>query len=454
MGSVLTIIKAFRYNLIDERTDVTDILNCDHNTRTGECPHCKTELPLLQFIPNANANTNTSTDTNTNVNVNVNITRPNMTQTKPIFDDAIQERTSLFSTQFTAVTDRQSLSSTPSTITHFDTMSLSNVSKISKNKDIGRNSNTHYIWTIGYNHYGQQGNGTTKSVSKLAIMSHLDTSNMLVNDISVNGHGSAMMLCNDPRSILLVFGDNKYGQLSIQRDIIQLLLEFWCRKCNILALNEVMDVLFIFIGDICCASKLLLPLMIYKEPIEYQFISNGIASHHRFIYTKDDRLFGMGCNTFCQLGIKKNVNVRNNNKDEIRNFMDGEIEYFKKNKIKLKHISCSYECTTFLSTKGKVYACGGPNRANITERICIKTKIVEISSGNYHSLALDANTHIWSWGNNSNGQLGHGEVVKTSRPKLIEVFLESRVQIEKISSGPAHNIAIDLNGKVISIFYI
>jgi hypothetical protein len=67
--------------------------------------------------------------------------------------------------------------------------------------------------------------------------------------------------------------------------------------------------------------------------------------------------------------------------------------------------------------KGKIFSEGnndqgqlgqGDNqqRTTFTEITSIPTNITFISSGYYHTLALDENSDVWSWGLNSSGQLG------------------------------------------------
>jgi|GEM_PF-4373017 len=73
-------------------------------------------------------------------------------------------------------------------------------------------------------------------------------------------------------------------------------------------------------------------------------------------------------------------------------------------------------------------------------------KIVAISAATYHTVALDSNGKVWSWGKNDNGQLGSGSNISSNIPVPV-IGLDS-VKIVAISAGFDHTVALDSNGKV------
>ncbi|XP_023729885.1 ultraviolet-B receptor UVR8 [Lactuca sativa] len=92
-----------------------------------------------------------------------------------------------------------------------------------------------------------------------------------------------------------------------------------------------------------------------------------------------------------------------------------------------------------------------------------KVKIVQVSAGSYHSLALSDDGSVWSWGHNTYGQLGvNGE--NSLVPSLVQVFnelhppssltdelitkTESRLQISSIKAGGMMSLAIDNLGSL------
>ncbi|MED6193076.1 Ultraviolet-B receptor uvr8 [Stylosanthes scabra] len=49
-------------------------------------------------------------------------------------------------------------------------------------------------------------------------------------------------------------------------------------------------------------------------------------------------------------------------------------------------------------------------------------KVIQISCGWRHTIAVTAKQNVYSWGRGTNGQLGHGETVDRNSPKIIEAL--------------------------------
>ena len=74
-------------------------------------------------------------------------------------------------------------------------------------------------------------------------------------------------------------------------------------------------------------------------------------------------------------------------------------------------------------------------------------RVVAVSAGNIHSLALTANGALWSWGGGTHGRLGHGDEQQNQLlPKKIEAFADQRVVAVSASLG--HSLAITADGAV------
>ncbi|EOD37122.1 hypothetical protein EMIHUDRAFT_440441 [Emiliania huxleyi CCMP1516] len=71
-------------------------------------------------------------------------------------------------------------------------------------------------------------------------------------------------------------------------------------------------------------------------------------------------------------------------------------------------------------------------------------RAVSVAAGAYHSLALTADGSVWSWGGGFSGQLGHGDEQDQLLPKKIETFAGRRVVA--VSVGLYHSIAITADG--------
>lgn len=76
--------------------------------------------------------------------------------------------------------------------------------------------------------------------------------------------------------------------------------------------------------------------------------------------------------------------------------------------------------------------------------------IVQIACGMKHALALTNNGELYSWGSNSEGQLGLGVDIRYEiKPKLINTL--AGVPIAFIACGGYHSIAISKSGIIIRI---
>jgi len=73
-------------------------------------------------------------------------------------------------------------------------------------------------------------------------------------------------------------------------------------------------------------------------------------------------------------------------------------------------------------------------------------KIVDLAAGENHSLALSNNGIVWAWGNNSLGQLGIGDSDTTQMDTPQNVLLLT--DIMSIDAGYAHSLALQDNGTV------
>ena len=72
------------------------------------------------------------------------------------------------------------------------------------------------------------------------------------------------------------------------------------------------------------------------------------------------------------------------------------------------------------------------------------TRIVAISGGSSHSLALDSNGNVFAWGANSSGQLGNGQTIEQRAPTQT-IFPDGTPRIRSIAAGGSFNLAVDAN---------
>ncbi|MGG4145528.1 hypothetical protein ABEW34_20750 [Paenibacillus algorifonticola] len=76
-------------------------------------------------------------------------------------------------------------------------------------------------------------------------------------------------------------------------------------------------------------------------------------------------------------------------------------------------------------------------------------EIIEMSSGQHHTLALKRDGRVWTWGANTNGQLGDG----TNQGKLAPSLLPQLDGIVAVSAGGYHSLALKGDGTVWSWGY-
>lgn len=85
-------------------------------------------------------------------------------------------------------------------------------------------------------------------------------------------------------------------------------------------------------------------------------------------------------------------------------------------------VSCGGFFTLALMKSGKMYSWGQNSFGqlglghladkNVPQEIVFKEKIVSVNCGGYHSIVVTSNYHIWVWGRNNVGQLGLGHTEK------------------------------------------
>ena len=106
---------------------------------------------------------------------------------------------------------------------------------------------------------------------------------------------------------------------------------------------------------------------------------------------------------------------------------------------------------SFLIVFGAIYYFLNSNQAN-----ALVTKVVYISAGSYHSVAVNSNGDVYSWGWNGQGQLGNGTTTDSNLP--VEVKVEGTPMAGKkivhVSTGgnfyKGSSLALSSEGKVYS----
>ena len=80
-----------------------------------------------------------------------------------------------------------------------------------------------------------------------------------------------------------------------------------------------------------------------------------------------------------------------------------------------------------------------------------------VACGDYHSVALSKNGHVYTWGKNQYGQLGHGTKGVEIGPTSTQYFVPKRVEclvghhcVVQVSCGENHTAALTKEGVLLT----
>lgn len=146
--------------------------------------------------------------------------------------------------------------------------------------------------------------------------------------------------------------------------------------------------------------------------------------------------------------------------------ISGKGAYFANKKI--IQVSAGNVSSFAIDSEGQVYSWGNNNWSQLgvgedtgsyydsplavdTSGVLKDKKIVKMSSGDYHSLAIDKEGQIYSWGNNSFGQLGNNLTKKSGSPVKVDTsgVLKDK-KIVEVSAKSSYSLALDSEGQVYS----
>jgi alpha-tubulin suppressor-like RCC1 family protein len=170
--------------------------------------------------------------------------------------------------------------------------------------------------------------------------------------------------------------------------------------------------------------------------------------YHVIARTIEGNVYCWGQNVWGVLGNGK-IDHNNVNKPELNEYLSDE---------QVIDVCCGEYHTLVLTNSGEVYAWGDNRSGQIgngrrVQSIPIKVnglngeKVIQISCGYYHSMALTESGRVFSWGNNESGQLGHILDIEIVNKPLI-LSMSKEIPIKKISCGFAHSLLLACNGDI------
>lgn len=83
----------------------------------------------------------------------------------------------------------------------------------------------------------------------------------------------------------------------------------------------------------------------------------------------------------------------------------------------------------------------------IPTQVADLTDVGSVACGSAHTLVVSRDgRRVWSFGSGDGGRLGHDEIVKECRPKIIEAL--QGLNIRKVCAGATFSMALTASGKV------
>uniref|UniRef100_A0A5B6Z6V8 Putative ultraviolet-B receptor UVR8 isoform X1 n=1 Tax=Davidia involucrata TaxID=16924 RepID=A0A5B6Z6V8_DAVIN len=129
--------------------------------------------------------------------------------------------------------------------------------------------------------------------------------------------------------------------------------------------------------------------------------------------------------------------------------------------VPCKQVAAGLSFTMFLTRQGHVYTCGtnahgqlghGDTLDRSTPKVvqlldCVGS-VVQIAAGPSYALAVTDDGTVHSFGSGTNFCLGHGEQHNELQPRAIQSFRRKGIHVVRVSAGDEHVVALDSSGFV------
>jgi alpha-tubulin suppressor-like RCC1 family protein len=175
-----------------------------------------------------------------------------------------------------------------------------------------------------------------------------------------------------------------------------------------------------------------------KELADKHIVSTSCGSQHTLALSSTGEVYAYGMNYDGALGLGK---------EQLISHTPQKIESLSRHRIVA--ISAGTESSLFLTDKGKVFACGsnefgqcgikGENKLFVPTLLSSisSIRIAQIATKTYHSALLDVDGRVYTFGYDTNGQLGHGRIVKkfVLTPKLVASLVHNGISAKEIKIG-------------------
>ncbi|KAH0510222.1 E3 ISG15--protein ligase Herc6 [Microtus ochrogaster] len=177
-----------------------------------------------------------------------------------------------------------------------------------------------------------------------------------------------------------------------------------------------------------------------------ELLQAASGERHSLLLFSNHRVYSCGDNSFGQLGQKREQNTEL--PEPIRALDTLHVDL----------VSCGKEHSIAVCHKGRVFAWGAGLQGQLGIEVCKEInlmptkikfpdgiKIIQVSCGHYHTLALSEDGQVFSWGSNSHGQLGLRKICSSQdRPQRV-MSLEG-IPLAQVAAGGNHSFALSLTG--------
>jgi alpha-tubulin suppressor-like RCC1 family protein len=327
-----------------------------------------------------------------------------------------------------------------------------------------------YVYSWGRNREGQLGDGTFTDRTTPAVVS-------IPSYISSVSSGEAHVLALDVTGEVFSWGKNYYGELgnnnggygTEQNSPVQVLTEDPISPGSYINLDDIVQVAAG--GSFSMALNSSGSVYVWGQNNYGQLgtgnttnlgVATKLASftnvafiaageYHAIAVKKDGSVYSWGLNSSGQLG---NTNTRNVSSPALVSTLSG---YF------IKKVDCGNAHSIAVDSKGNVWTWGNNSNGQLGDGLLVNkatpfkissasfNDIVDVNAGQYFSGALKSDGTYYSWGLNSNGELGFNSTPDTVVKTPTSIVLPATfTEIVDVKSGASHSLALKSDGTIYS----
>ncbi|XP_075207297.1 putative E3 ubiquitin-protein ligase HERC3 isoform X2 [Anomaloglossus baeobatrachus] len=193
-------------------------------------------------------------------------------------------------------------------------------------------------------------------------------------------------------------------------------------------------------------------LTITPEPRISTFPLSNVISQvacgedHSVFLLEDGRVYSCGCNGAGQLG------------HDHEDITPGYVNALANEHV--THVACGQAHCVALTSQGQLFSWGAGSEGQLGHSTAERSipvprlikklnqqKVLQVSCGSQHCLALSDDGQLFTWGQNAHGQLGLGQgITQQSSPQRVK-SLEG-IPLAQVTAGGYHSFALSLSGAV------